>query len=351
MNNHKHLIDLIEPEKSFLNQIKEHPDKNRLKDWSRNFELILKQESRSYPEIYYFFRYREITDNFEVDINNDLKTLEEIENYLEEKSDNLPSHINDLFDRSLNFLENSEKFDSKNLKRRDFEIWENDVGNFLEMSFIDSFINDFRKLTESECKTIVISDGKERIRDEIPVVWSHLANIRSLLLEIIFKLGKNDERIINMKKPAINKIRCFLLDRPECSEDISPNKNWIFEAYNYSDKDTENTINNINNTVLSQFDLIPKSAGHYRRSKDFMCKICQLIQESKYFLADLSDYNKNVILETGIAIGLSKKVFIISRHELKEMSDLIRSEIIIYSKDNIDKLKLNFISLLKNELH
>ena len=24
-----------------------------------------------------------------------------------------------------------------------------------------------------------------------------------------------------------------------------------------------------------------------------MCKICQLIQESKYFLADLSDYNKN----------------------------------------------------------
>jgi len=349
MNDYKPIINLIGSEKFFLENLKKVPDKNRLKEWSRNLELKLKEEFQNYPVVYYIFKYREIEDNFEFDLNNALRTLEKIEEYFEKKSEDLPPHIEDLLSKILDLLKNSEEFDSKNLNIRDFEIWENEVGDFIEMHFIGAFSEDFQRITNSEYKGTVIEDGKEKIKEYIPVVWSHLANIRNILLEIMFELGKKNIKIIKNKKSIRSKMRCFLLDKPECSEIINLYEDWIFEAYDYSDEITEKAVNEINK-VLSQFNLIPKPAKDYRRSKDFMCKICQMTQESKYFLADISGFNKNVILETGIAIGLSKKVFIISRDDPKEISDLERSEITIYTKDNLDKLKLDFMSLLKNEL-
>lgn len=349
MNNYKPIINLLGSEKFFLEKLRKVPDKNRLKEWSRNLELKLKKEFENYPEIYYIFKYRETEDNFEFDLNNALKTLEKIEEYFAKKLEDIPPHIEDLLSKTLDLLKNSEEFDLKNINIRDFEIWENEVGNFIEMYFIGAFSADLQRITNSEYKRTVTMDGKETVRVSIPVVWSHLANIRNILLEIMFELGKNNTRIIKNRKLIRSKIRCFLLDKPECSEPINLYENWIFEAYDYSDEITENAVNEINK-VLSQFNLIPKSAKDYRRSKDFMCKICQMIQESKYFLADISGFNKNVVLETGIAIGLSKKVFIISRGDPKEISDLERSEMTIYTKDNLDKLKLDFMSLLKNEL-
>lgn len=349
MNNYKLVLDFIESEKSFLRELKKVPDKNRLKEWSRNLELKLKKEFENYPVVYYIFKYRGIRDNFEFDLNNALRTLEKIGEYFEKKSEDLPHYIEDLLSKTLNLLKNSEEFDSKNLKIRDFEIWENEVGDFLEMYFIGAFSEDFQRITNSEYKKTIIMDAKETVLELIPVVLSHLANIRSILLEIAFELSKKNTKIIKNKKLIRSKMRCFLLDKPECSEIINLYESWIFEAYDYSDEITEKAVNEINK-VLSQFNLIPKPAKDYRRSKDFMCKICQMIQESKYFLADISGFNKNVVLETGIAIGLSKKVFIISRDDPKEISDLERSEITIYTKNNLDKLKLDFMSLLKNEL-
>ena len=83
---------------------------------------------------------------------------------------------------------------------------------------------------------------------------------------------------------------------------------------------------------------------------DFMCKICEQIQESRFLLADISEDNLNVGLELGIAIGLQKTTMVMANEESKEIGDLKRTDSIRYNFENVDKLKSDFSNMIGNIL-
>lgn len=98
--------------------------------------------------------------------------------------------------------------------------------------------------------------------------------------------------------------------------------------------------------ALNQLNINYKIAKHEIRTKDFFCKICELIQQSKYFLANLTNPTFNVGLELGLALGLDKEVILIASIRTKLPSDLVWQEVIFYGKD-INKLKDDFIKCIK----
>ena len=84
---------------------------------------------------------------------------------------------------------------------------------------------------------------------------------------------------------------------------------------------------------LNNLKLNYKIAKLEIRTKDFFCKICELIQQSKYFIANLTNPTFNVGLELGLALGLDKDIILIASSRTKLPSDLVRQEVIFYNKD------------------
>lgn len=142
-------------------------------------------------------------------------------------------------------------------------------------------------------------------------------------------------------------MRCFLIGTKKCSKNIKENESWVFLAYDYNNIEIEKIIENGVNPTLEKNNLEPKIAKKFKVNYDFMCKICQLIQESKYFIADVSDRNFNVGFELGIAVGLGKDTIIIANKNSKETSDLKRTEAIKYS-ENIEKFQKDLNDMLKH---
>jgi hypothetical protein len=63
-----------------------------------------------------------------------------------------------------------------------------------------------------------------------------------------------------------------------------------------------------------------------------LCEICNLIQESKFFIADISELNPNVFFELGLAHGLSRIVIIINDKNAKIPADISAPIRIIYDR-------------------
>jgi nucleoside 2-deoxyribosyltransferase len=78
---------------------------------------------------------------------------------------------------------------------------------------------------------------------------------------------------------------------------------------------------------------------YYRADKeisnvDIMCKICKEIQSCGLAIFNISGHNPNVMLELGLAYGLSKSVIIIKDVETKNIADLGSTEYIEYLHAN-----------------
>lgn len=101
-------------------------------------------------------------------------------------------------------------------------------------------------------------------------------------------------------------------------------------------------------TALKEFGLKPIIAKDVKVNYDFMCKICKLIQESKYFIADITGLNFNVGFELGIAVGIGRDSIIIADKSAKEASDLKRNEAIKYSLENTESFKHDLVEMIKN---
>lgn len=142
-------------------------------------------------------------------------------------------------------------------------------------------------------------------------------------------------------------MKCYLTGHKVCNLKIKEKKNQIFIAYNYKYKNVEKIIEEAIIPALNQLNIKYKIAKLEIRTKDFFCKICELIQESKYFLVNLTNPTFNVGLELGLALGLDKEVILIASKRTKLPSDLVRQEVIFYSKD-LEKLKIDFIKCFKN---
>jgi len=165
-------------------------------------------------------------------------------------------------------------------------------------------------------------------------------------VEFIEVEGKVKEKVVYKTKPK--SMKCFLIDTPICNKDIIEQPSWVFQAYDYKNKNVQKAIIEGINPILSKYNLIPKPAKDLKKRHDYMCKICQMIQESKYFIADLSNDNTNVGLELGLALGIGKEVILFTSRDPNEVSDLKRTELIIYDIDKIDRLKLDFTETLRD---
>jgi hypothetical protein len=136
--------------------------------------------------------------------------------------------------------------------------------------------------------------------------------------------------------------KCFLTGG-ECSKSIIPQESQLFIAYCFSKK-ANDIISLAIEPAAKKAKLKPIKAVDRKDSIDFMCKICHMIQESKYIIADLSNYDNkstfNVGFELGIACGLGKKTFLICQRDVAQPSDLKRNEILYFDE----------ISVLKEEL-
>jgi hypothetical protein len=142
-------------------------------------------------------------------------------------------------------------------------------------------------------------------------------------------------------------MRCYLTGSKACSLKIKENPSQIFIAYNYKYKNVGKVVEEAVFPALKKAGLKYKVARLEIRTKDFFCKICELIQESKYFLANLTNPTFNVGLELGLALGLEKEIILIASRRTKIPSDLIRQEVIFYSKD-MEDLKVKVIGCIKN---
>lgn len=137
-------------------------------------------------------------------------------------------------------------------------------------------------------------------------------------------------------------MKCYLTGHKVCNLSMKEKQDQIFIAYNYKYKNVEKTINDAIIPALDQLNIKYKIAKQEIRTKDFYCKICELIQQSKYFLANLTNPTFNVGLELGLALGLDKEIILIASTRTKLPSDLVRQEVIFYGKD-LNKLKDDFI--------
>ncbi len=141
-------------------------------------------------------------------------------------------------------------------------------------------------------------------------------------------------------------MRCYLTDSEECSLKINANPGSIFIAYNYKYKSVQKAIDEAVLPALRELNIEPKIAKEELRTKDFFCKICEMIQGSQFFLANLTNPTFNVGLELGLALGLNKIIILIASKKTRLPSDLVRQEVIFYSGDSSD-LKKRLIKIIK----
>jgi len=142
-------------------------------------------------------------------------------------------------------------------------------------------------------------------------------------------------------------MRCYLTGAKTCNLKIKENPKQIFIAYNYKYKNVERVIEEAVFPALGQTGLRYRVARLEIRTKDFFCKICELIQQSKYFLANLTNPTFNVGLELGLALGLQKEIILIASRRTKIPSDLVRQEVIFYYRD-MEILKARVVECIKN---
>jgi CheY-like chemotaxis protein len=107
---------------------------------------------------------------------------------------------------------------------------------------------------------------------------------------------------------------------------------------------------------LYQYGLLPlertldcdiKRADEEFLNTDLMCKICQMIQEARVCIADITGWNANVLFELGLMYGRGKQVILIKHEaEKREKVDLKGMAFIPYALDDYEGLQ----DKLKNAL-
>lgn len=135
--------------------------------------------------------------------------------------------------------------------------------------------------------------------------------------------------------------RCFKMGLSTCPKSISFSPKRVFIAMPF----------NSHNQDMYKFAIRPAledqkleiwKADEQINNIDIMCKICQAIQESAYVIAEISEWNANVLFEMGLAYGMAKSVVILKDRKSNVPVDLKGLEFIEY--ESIDELKRNLSS-------
>jgi tetratricopeptide (TPR) repeat protein len=137
--------------------------------------------------------------------------------------------------------------------------------------------------------------------------------------------------------------RCPLVGTP-CAKPITVEEKTFFlaeaEKPDY-DKTHRNRV--IKEAIVNGYKI--KSALEEKGINAFTCKICEMIQNCAYGMADISQNNANVFMELGIMLALGKPTIIFAKkgqeQQLKLPSDVIGIEVIPFDEylDIIDPLR------------
>ena len=160
-----------------------------------------------------------------------------------------------------------------------------------------------------------------------------LPNMRTRIYELIKTL------------PEGGKPHCFKIGAV-CSKEVVVNPNQVFIGMPFRKKFSDIYTRGIVPS-LEKFKLEPWKADQEPSNIDIMCKICENLQESRYAIINITDWNPNVLFELGLAYGLGKTVVLIKDKESGVPVDLKGMEYMEYesSEDlsrNLEKFFLKF---------
>ncbi|MFB0514365.1 MAG: hypothetical protein ACETVQ_02185, partial [Candidatus Bathyarchaeia archaeon] len=104
--------------------------------------------------------------------------------------------------------------------------------------------------------------------------------------------------------------RCFKTGVKKCPKEINFSLKSVVIAMPFRDE-FEDPYKYAIRPALEESGFRPWKANEQISNIDIMCKICQAIQESGYVLANITDWNPNVVFELGLAYGLGRNVILI----------------------------------------
>lgn len=145
------------------------------------------------------------------------------------------------------------------------------------------------------------------------------------------------------------KMDCFVTGGKGCPKFEMEVPKQIFMAIPFKDSGPYNKMYEIFHRQLkkSNYELI--KADNVDSNIVLSCKICELIQKSQLIIADITEWNPNVSLEIGLALGLDKPVILLlslSRKGAKAPSDLQGIEYLNYLEYDLD----NFADKLRRKI-
>ncbi len=138
--------------------------------------------------------------------------------------------------------------------------------------------------------------------------------------------------------------RCFKIGTRNCPKKITFSPKAIVVAMPFRDE-FEDTYKFAIRPALEEAGFEPWKANEQINTIDVMCKVCHAIQQSGYLIANITNWNANVVFELGLAYGLAKTVILVKHKKDDVPVDLKGLEYIEYS--NIDELRNNLSLFLK----
>ncbi len=196
-----------------------------------------------------------------------------------------------------------------------------------------------------------ISDEWLKIMTILNLFKSNLAK-SDYLYEIEASKGKN-------KQSPTEKMMCFK-SKEICPKTITKSEEFVFIGMPFRDE-FQDVYNYGIKPVLDEIKKVPLMAAEKKWNIDIMCKVCHLIQGSKYGIINISTWNPNVLFELGLIYGLNKEAILIkSTKEREEKADLKGIEYVEYepleidskdkTEDEIEEIKIKHYEKFRNEL-
>jgi hypothetical protein len=139
--------------------------------------------------------------------------------------------------------------------------------------------------------------------------------------------------------------RCFKIGTQKCPKEVKFSPKMVFVAMPFR-PGYQDLYKYAIRPALEEMDFDIWKADERINNIDIMCKICHGIQECSCVIANISDWNPNVLFEIGLAYGFGKNVILVKDRKEKVPVDLKGLEYIEY--DNIDELKRNILALFRS---
>lgn len=129
--------------------------------------------------------------------------------------------------------------------------------------------------------------------------------------------------------------RCIVTGASDCPLHPTLKANKVFVAMPF--EPSYDDVYLVIRDVLQKLNYEPYRADFDFSNAAVLCKVCLNMQEAKYAVCEVSDWNANVLLELGLAVGLSRYTILLREQKSAAPvpSDLRGIEYLPYSRDRL----------------